>query len=222
MLLVALLGCSMAMLRPAHSLGPLEGSANLGIAVDPELDLDLGGCLDPDPGSACAPGLVSPVDFEYRLGLGHGFELGVRGLLPPRSLLVRYAVLDERRHPTAGSVALSAEAGAQLGIGAAGVELEPFVHADLLLSGTLRPGAAVQLRPAASLGWWIEPRGHVILDAGPGFTVGVFVPIRIPAGLGLAPVAGVAGWLPLGRVPEVQARLGLQVEPWLEPGRDRK
>ena len=201
----------MAMLRPAHSLDKLDGAANLGVLVDPRLV------------SAAGIDGQSIVDMEYRLGTGAGFELGVRGLFPPRALLFKYAIVDERRHRAPLSVGLAAEVGAFLGEGdghQVSFELVPYGRGDLLLSSSIRVAPGVQLRPLASAGWWEEPRGALELARGVGFTGGVFVPIRISGGIGVSPGAGVSAWLPRDRTPEVYARLGLQIESWFEPARD--
>ncbi len=205
MLIFVALACSIAMLRPAHSLDKLQASGNLGVLVDPTFS-PTGGC----PTQA-------PVDLEYRIGLGRGFELGARGLFPPRALSLKHSFLDERRQHTPISAALQVEAGAQLTSAGGAISLAPFLRADLLGSGTARLGPNVQLRPVLSAGWWAETRGSETLDQGPGWTAGLFVPVRIPGGFGLAPGIGASGWLPTLHAPEVYARIGLLIEPWLEP-----
>ncbi len=202
MILLAL-GCSIAMLRPAHSLGKLEGSGNLGVVLDPTFQVDLH-----------SPPSSIPIDLEYRLGLGAGLDVGVRGLLPPRALSVKYAVLDERRHATPVSVAVAVEAGAQLSFDGSSVGFVPFLRSDLLCSGTARPSPGFQIRPAASAGWWTEPDSG---KQGFGWTAGIFLPMRLPGGAAIAPGVGASGRVPLGGEPDVAARLSLTLEPWLEP-----
>lgn len=211
----------MAMLRPAHSLGKLDGAANLGALVDPRLVS--AACIDGLSATDCATEGQSIVDMEYRLGTGAGFELGVRGLFPPRALLLKYAIVDERRHRAPLSVGLAAEVGAFLGEGDGhhiSFDLVPYGRGDLLLSSSIRVAPGVQLRPLASAGWWEEPRGGLELARGVGFTGGVFVPIRVSGGIGVSPGVGVSAWLPRDRTPELYARLGLQIESWFEPARD--
>ncbi|GDX81073.1 hypothetical protein LBMAG42_28840 [Deltaproteobacteria bacterium] len=225
MVLLALLGaCSIAMLRPAHSLDKLSASGNLGVLVDPAFSPELSGCFDPASGGVCQLPAQSPLDLEYRLGLGRGFELGARGLLPPRALSLKYAFLDERRHRTSVSLAVQVEAGAQVTVDDGPlapfpVALVPFARGDLLASGTSRLGPNMQFRPVGSVGWWVESRGAPTPDQGLGWTAGVFLPVRIPGGFAVAPVVGVSGWFPARHVTEVYARFGLAIEPWLDrPG----
>lgn len=201
MILLAL-GCSIAMLRPAHSLGKLEGAGNLGVVLDPTFHVDLR-----------TPPTSIPLDLEYRIGLGRGVDIGVRGLLPPRALSLKYAVLDESRHATPVSIALAVEGGGQLRFDGATLGLTPFLRADVLSSGTSRIAPGLQLRPVASAGWWVEPDTG---EQGLGWTAGLFVPVRLPGGLAIAPAFGVGGRVPLAGEPEVAARLSLMVEPWLE------
>lgn len=212
------------MLRPAHSLDKLQASGNLGVLVDPSFSPHLAECFDPGSGGDCRLPAQAPVDLEFRLGLGRGFELGARGLLPPRALSLKYAFLDERQHSTVVSLAAQVEAGAQVTLSAdsvATLTLTPFLRADLLASGTARLGPNVQLRPVGAAGWWIEPRGSPTLDQGLGWTAGVFVPVRIPGGFALAPAVGVGGWFPARHAAEVFARAGLAIEPWLDRPAER-
>lgn len=217
MLFVAL-ACTPAVLRPGHSLPALEGSGNVAVLVDPSVQVDAAACarLEAD----CVRQTQALVDVEYRLGLGAGFDLGARGLFPPRALSLKYSVLDERRHRTPVSLAVSAEGGVDaVGSGRALVDatLAPFGRLDALASGTARFGDNVALRPAGSIGWWVEPRGTGALYQGAGWTAGVFLPVRIPAGLALAPWVGGSGWFPDGRPAEAWVRFGVAVEPWLSP-----
>lgn len=202
------------MLRPAHSLDKLQASGNLGVLVDPAFSLDLSQCVESAGLDGCP--MQVPVDLEYRIGLGRGFELGARGLLPPRALSLKYSFLDERRQNTPISAALQVEGGAQLTSAGGAIALAPFVRADLLGSGTARLSPNVLLRPVLSAGWWAETRGSATLDQGPGWTAGLFVPLRIPGGFGVAPGIGASGWLPALHAPEVYARFGVLIEPWLD------
>ncbi len=218
MLLLAALACTPAVLRPAHSLPALEGSGNLAVLVDPGAQVNPAACARFE--ADCVSQTQALLDVEYRLGLGAGFDLGARGLFPPRALSLKYSVLDERRHRTPVSLALSAEGGVDAagpGAGLVEVTLAPFARLDALASGTARFGDNVALRPAGSIGWWVEPRGMGDLHQGAGWTVGAFLPVRIPAGLALAPWVGGSGWFPDGRPAEAWVRFGVAVEPWLSP-----
>jgi hypothetical protein len=208
--MVALLAaCAPAMLRPAHSLARLQGAGNIALMVDPAYDRDaeFAGCLA--EGGCDAPA-NSPIDIEYRIGLGRGFELGLRGLFPPRVLDLKYSLLDERRHGGALSVALHAEAGA-----AVALEVTPIARGDVLVSGTLPLADGVALRPAASAGWWLQQDRLGELGQGFGWTGGLFVPFRIPAEGGVSPYLGASGFLPVDGQAEWMIRGGILFEPWL-------
>jgi hypothetical protein len=212
--LLLLLACSLAMLRPAQSLPKGEGSLTLGAGPDPAFGAAVEGCFDTNEGSPCAAPSSVPFDVEYRLGLGRGWEIAARGLLPPRAFAVKYAVLDEPRHPTPLSFAVQAEGGIVPRIAGERVEVSPFARLDALTSGTVPVGAHVALRPAGSGGLWLEP-GADGVRPGFGYTLGIFVPIRLPGGLALAPWGGAAGFVPLHGVHALSARFGLSIEPWL-------
>lgn len=211
-MLLLLLGCAMVMLRPAHSLAKFEGGGTLGVDPDPAAFAALAECLDaPD----CELPERTPVDLEYRLGLGRGWEIGARGVLPPRALSLKYAVLDERRHPTPVSVALRAEAGVVPRTHEGRLDLLPFARGEVLVSGTLSLSPGVALRPVGSVGFAGEPTSGGELQPGCGYTAGLLVPLRLPGHLAFAPALGVAGFIPLDGVGTIGLRVGITVEPWL-------
>ncbi len=210
--LVLLLGCAMVMLRPAHSLAKFEGGGTLVVDPDPATT---GALLDCIGVPECELPGRTPVDLEYRIGLGRGWELGARGLLPPRALSFKYAFLDERRHPTEVSLALRAEGGAIPRTEAGTLSLRPFLRGDLLLSGTVPLGPRFALRPVASAGLWADPDAAGRLAPVFGWTAGLLVPVRLPGDLALGPVFGVVGTINAEGVNEIALRLGLTVEPWM-------
>ena len=199
------------MLRPAHSLGKFEGAGNIAIQVDPSgataeenyaACLEQGGCVSPT---------TSPIDVEYRIGLGRGFELGLRGLIPPRVLDVKYSLLDERRHEVPFSLALHAEAGVAISS-----TPTPIVRGDMILSVTQQLSGSAALQPSASAGYWLQQDRAGIQTHGFGWTAGLFFPFRIPAEGAVAPYVGASGFVPLDGEAEWYVRGGLLFEPWLE------
>ena len=205
----------MTFLRPAHSLPKLGGAVSLSAGTDPAFGEAVAGCLDAGVATPCAAPASVPLDVAYRLGLGHGWEIGSRGFPIPRALAVKYAVLDERRHPTPVSVALEGEGGVTLRLEEAGLAALPFARGDLVVSGTLRLGPGVALRPAGSLGYWMEPMGGAVPVGGPGYTAGLFVPVRLPADLAFSPSLGVSGFFPPGTEPVHALRVGVTIASWL-------
>ncbi len=211
-MLLLLLGCAMVMLRPAHSLAKFEGGGTLGIDPDPATTSTVLDCLGvPD----CELPDRSPVDLEYRIGLGRGWEIGARGLLPPRALSLKYALLDERRHPTLVSLALRAEGGAIPRTEAGTLSLLPFARADLLFSGTAPLSPRFALRPVASAGVWADPDEAGRLRPVFGWTAGLLLPFRLPGDLAMGPIFGVVGTINADGATAPALRLGLTVEPWL-------
>lgn len=199
------------MLRPAHSLAKLEGAGNLAFSVDSSADAaeaDYEACLAQ---GGCAQPTTVPVDLEYRIGLGRGFELGLRGLFPPRVLDLKYSLVDERRHSSVFSLALHAEAGVALG-----TTPTPIARGDVIVSTTREVGDGVALQPALSGGYWLQTDKTGRQTHGFGWTAGLFVPFRIPAEGAVAPYVGASGFSPLDGESEWFIRAGLLFEPWLE------
>ena len=170
-------------------------------------------CMAANPTLLCQNAETAPIDTEYRLGLGGGFDLGFRGLFPPHALAVTYSALDERRMDVPMSVAVVAEAGLEgFGSGVDEPRPEVLLRGGVMLSSTARPSPTVQLRPAASFGWLQSPTA----GKGAEWTGGVFLPVRITANLAVAPWLGVSGWLPLDGRAATYARGGVAIEPWLD------
>lgn len=207
MLVLGLLACAPAMLRPAHSLGKLDATANLGAFVQPLGDSQY-------PGN-CAPGQLDcdfvafPVQLEFRLGLGRGWEIGVRGLTPPRAADLKWSFLDERRHDTTVSLALDAELSVDL-------DLRTTLRGQVLASSTRPLGDDLALRPTANLGWWKEPTPTDDQAHGPGGLVGVYLPVRFLDDQSIAPYVATAAYQPLGGEVVWTLWAGVELGPWLQ------
>ena len=199
------------MLRPAHSLGKFEGAGNIAIQVDPfatTAEDDYAACLN---AGGCSGPTSSPIDLEYRIGLGRGFELGLRGIFPPRVLDIKYSVLDERRHDVPLSLALHAEAGVALS-----ADPTPILRGNLLLSTTQKLSDSIAIQPVGSAGYWLQQDRSGAQRHGFGWTAGLFFPIAIPAEGAVAPYVGASGFAPIDGEAEWYIRGGLLFEPWLE------
>ena len=199
------------MLRPAHSLAKFQGAGNIALELDPvpeDAEKDYAACLDQ---GGCSVPTTSPVDLEYRIGLGRGFELGLRGLFPPHVVDIKYSVLDERRYPVPFSLAVHAEGGLTVS-----TTPQPIARGDLIISKTQNLSETIAIQPVASGGWWLQQDRSGTETHGFGWTGGLFVPIAIPAEGAVAPYVGASGFVPLDGEPEWYLRAGLLFEPWLE------
>mgnify|MGYP001572344479 FL=1 len=207
MLVLGLLACAPAMLRPAHSLGLFQGAANLGAFVQPLGDEQYPG--DCAPGQLDCDFVAFPVQLEFRVGLGRGWEIGVRGLTPPRAVDLKWSFLDERRHDTPVSLALDAEFSVDL-------DLRVTLRGQVLGSSTLPLGDKVALRPALNAGWWKEPTPGDDDAHGPGGLLGVYLPVLFLDDQSIAPYVATAAYQPLGSRAVWTVWAGVELGPWLQ------
>jgi len=212
-ILLWLAACAPATLRPAHSLGKLEGAGSVAAFWQPGEALYT---LECDYFADSCPGFAAPVQMEFRVGLGRGWEIGVRGLTPPKGVDVKWSVLDERRHETPLSVALDAEVNVDLA-------LRPILRGQVLLSSNRLLGDDLAIRPALNVGYWKEPTLDDADAHGIGGLAGVFVPVRFLDEQSIAPYVATSYYLPWGRPGVVILWAGVDLGPWLEwTGLDEK
>lgn len=205
-----LTGCAAPTMMAAHSLPAGEVQVGVGTygrysEVDAALIGDDGQVYGARPTFA-PPSDPSHVNLEARAGLGHGLELGTRGLPVLSATDLKWSFLDERRHDTPLSLALDLEVGLdryqlvrpRLGLLASstlplsgGVALMPAVGAWAGLGGF---GYTVRLDPALQVGSSPATLRMATTSAGVATPVGLAVPVRAYQALAVAPWVAWVGW----------------------------
>ena len=147
LILAALLagGCAAPYLRSAHSLD--RGNAEFSVAGASARSRGSAQVISGDDISqqSAASGFGAIwLMMEGRIGLGKGFELGVRGSPLPYAADLKWSLLDERRMATPISFAVDVEGGIDYATG------EFRYAAGMLMSGTIFMGR-VALRPVVNV-----------------------------------------------------------------------
>lgn len=215
MFLLPLAACLAPTLQAAHSLP--AGAIEVGLGVEAPVSVSsavvLTGTEDAAVDAAALrlpdPGDVAP---EFHIGLGAGFELGIRGLPFLGATQVKYSLLDETRHHTPLSIALAGE-----------LAVDPYSdlrwldpRAGLLLSSTILLGGDLALRPEVAA-WYgrsgsaveyplplsASDDGHTQTELRMEYTqMGVAVPVglELPVRVGdeaIIPYLGLTAWFPV-------------------------
>ncbi|MCK6501805.1 hypothetical protein L6R53_00120 [Myxococcota bacterium] len=203
-------GCAAPTMMAAHSLPAGEVQVGVGgygrySQVDAALVGADGQVYGAEP-TLSPPSDPTHANIELRAGLGHGLELGTRGLPALSATDLKWSFLDERRHRSPLSLALDLEVGLdrylavrpRLGLLASSTlplsDKVALVPAAGAWAGTGGFGYRVRLDPALQVGSSPATLLLSTTSAGVATPVGLALPVRAYEQVALAPWVAWVGW----------------------------